>query len=138
MFDIASSELLLIALVALLVIGPKDLPKVLRVVGQWLAKARGIASHFRLGLDEMVRQAELEELEKKWKLENERIMRETPSAPEYDSIPPEDLEIPSAEVEKPAQKTRKKQTPPKPPSAKTPGAKSAPRKKKPDNESIGL
>lgn len=65
MFDIASGELLLVALVALLVIGPKDLPRVLRYVGQWVGKARRMASHFRSGIDEMVRQSELEELEKK-------------------------------------------------------------------------
>ena len=79
MFDIASSELLLVVLVALLVIGPKDLPKVLRVVGKWVGKARGVAAQFRSGFDEMARQSELDELEKKWKAENERIMREHPS-----------------------------------------------------------
>jgi sec-independent protein translocase protein TatB len=81
MFDIASSELLLVVLVALLVIGPKDLPKALRVVGKWVGKARGVAAHFRSGFDEMVRQSEIEELEKKWKAENERIMREHPADP---------------------------------------------------------
>ncbi len=79
MFDIASTELLLVMLVALLVIGPKDLPRVLRVVGQWVGKARGVAAQFRSGFDEMVRQSELEEMEKKWKAENERIMREHPA-----------------------------------------------------------
>ena len=76
MFDIAPSELLLVALVALVVIGPKDLPRAMRFVGQWVAKARGVARHFRSGIDEMIRQAELEEMEKKWAAENERIMRE--------------------------------------------------------------
>jgi sec-independent protein translocase protein TatB len=79
MFDVASSEFLLVVLVALIVIGPKDLPKVLRVVGKWVGKARGVAAQFRSGFDEMVRQSELEELEKKWKSENERIMREHPT-----------------------------------------------------------
>jgi sec-independent protein translocase protein TatB len=79
MFDIASSEFLLVMLVALLVIGPKDLPKVLRVVGKWVGKARGVAAQFRSGFDEMVRQSELEEMEQKWKAENERIMREHPA-----------------------------------------------------------
>ena len=80
MFDIGSSEFLLIALVALLVIGPKDLPNVLRWVGRWLGKARSVAAQFRLGLDDMVRQAELKEMEEKWKAENDRIMREHPVA----------------------------------------------------------
>ena len=86
MFDIASSELLLVVLVALLVIGPKDLPKALRVVGKWVGKARGVAAHFRSGFDEMVRQSEIEELEKKWKAENERIMREHPADPRADVL----------------------------------------------------
>ena len=78
MLDVAPTELLLVAVVALLVIGPKDLPRAMRFVGQWIAKARGVARHFRSGLDEMVRQAELEEMQKKWASENERIMREHP------------------------------------------------------------
>ena len=90
MFDVASSELMLVVLVALLVIGPKDLPRVLRVVGKWVGKARGVAAHFRSGFDEMIRQSELEELEKKWKAENERIMRahpaETPVDPRADVV----------------------------------------------------
>ncbi|WP_425473998.1 Sec-independent protein translocase protein TatB [Sphingomonas montanisoli] len=78
MFDIAPTELLLVAVVALVVIGPKDLPRAMRFVGQWIAKARGVARHFRSGIDEMIRQSELEEMEKKWAAENERIMREHP------------------------------------------------------------
>jgi sec-independent protein translocase protein TatB len=86
MFDIAPSELLLLAVVALVVIGPKDLPKVMRVVGRWVGKARGMASHFRAGLDEMMRQSELEELEKKWREENARIMAEHPLAAPFDAF----------------------------------------------------
>lgn len=81
MLDVAPTELLLVAVVALLVIGPKDLPRAMRFVGQWVAKARGVARHFRSGVDEMIRQAELEEMEKKWAAENERIMREHPPQP---------------------------------------------------------
>jgi sec-independent protein translocase protein TatB len=80
MFDIGYSELLLIAVVALVVIGPKDLPRVMRVVGQWVGRARGMARHFRAGVDTMMREAELEEMEKKWREENERILREHPFA----------------------------------------------------------
>lgn len=79
MFGVDSSEFLLLLLVALVVIGPKDLPRVLRVVGKWVGKARGIANQFRSGFDEMVRESELAELEKKWKDENDRIMREHPA-----------------------------------------------------------
>ena len=76
MFDVAPSEFLLIGLIALVVIGPKDLPQAMRVVGQWVGKARGMARHFRSGFDTMMREAELAEMEAKWKAENERIMRE--------------------------------------------------------------
>jgi sec-independent protein translocase protein TatB len=76
MFDIGSSEFLLIVIVAVVVIGPKDLPRALYKVGQVVGKARAMARHFRTGIDAMVREVELEELEKKWAAQNERIMRE--------------------------------------------------------------
>src|SRR4051812_18074902 len=79
MFGIDSSELLVIALVALVVIGPKDLPRVMRTVGHWVGRARGMASHFRAGVDTMIRETELADMEKKWKAENERIMHEYPA-----------------------------------------------------------
>lgn len=113
MFDIASSELLLVALVALLVIGPKDLPRVLRYVGNWVGKARRVAGQFRNGFDEMVRQSELEEMEKKWAAENEKIMRLHPPE-KYDSAPP-----PPAMTEQPA------------PPADAPAKKAAPKKRAP-------
>jgi sec-independent protein translocase protein TatB len=84
MFDIGYSELLVIAVVALIVIGPKDLPRVMRTVGQWVGRARGMARHFRSGVDTMMREAELEEMEKKWREENERIMREHPGAASWE------------------------------------------------------
>ena len=79
MLDFNPSELLLVAIVALVVIGPKDLPKAMRFVGQWVGKARAVGRQFRSGFDAMVREAELEEMEKRWKEENERIMREHPA-----------------------------------------------------------
>lgn len=106
MFDIAPTELLVVAVVALVVIGPKDLPRLMRTVGQWVARARGMARHFRAGLDTMMREAELEEMEKKWKAENERIMREFPQVDDVPSpstakpasapIPPVAPELPLA------------------------------------------
>jgi sec-independent protein translocase protein TatB len=76
MFDIAPSEMLIVALVAIVLIGPKDLPRVMRVVGQWVGRGRSMARHFRGAIDDMIRESELQEMEKKWKAENERIMRE--------------------------------------------------------------
>ena len=80
MFDIGYTELLAIAVVALVVIGPKDLPRVMRTVGTWVGRARGMARHFRSGIDTMMREAELEEMEKKWREENARILAEHPFA----------------------------------------------------------
>lgn len=78
MFEVAPSEMLLFAIVAIVVIGPKDLPKAMRFVGKWVGKARGMARHFRSGIDTMIRESELEELEKQWRAQNEAIMRAHP------------------------------------------------------------
>ncbi len=64
MFDFAWSELAVIAVVALIVIGPKDLPRVMRTVGQWTRRARAIAREFQGSLDQMVREAELDEVKR--------------------------------------------------------------------------
>jgi len=81
MFDVAPSELMLLAVVALVVIGPKDLPKAMRFVGHWVAKARGVMGQFRAGFDTMVREAELKEMEERWAAENARIMSAYPPTP---------------------------------------------------------
>lgn len=88
--DVAPLELVILGGVALLVIPPKDLPRAMRFAGQWIGKARGMARQFRSGFDDMIREAEFAEMEKKWKAENERIMREFPQVPA--------LEAPAAEA----------------------------------------
>ena len=62
--EIGGLELLVIAAVALIVVGPKDLPIMLRKLGQFTAKVRGMANEFRASFDEMARQSELDELRK--------------------------------------------------------------------------
>jgi sec-independent protein translocase protein TatB len=62
MFDIAWSELLVIIVVALVVVGPKDLPKLMRTAGQWAGRARAMADQFRRSFDDIARQSELDEL----------------------------------------------------------------------------
>lgn len=64
MFGIDSPELLVIAIVALVVIGPKELPNLLRSWGKWMTKMRGMASEFRGHVDEMVRQSDLDDVKK--------------------------------------------------------------------------
>ncbi len=61
MFD-SWSEIFVIALVALVVIGPKDLPKVLRTIGQWVGKAKRVSYEFKRHVDDMVRESELDEV----------------------------------------------------------------------------
>lgn len=78
MLDIGYSELLLIAVVALVVIGPKDLPRVMRTVGGWVGKARAMTRHVRSGFDTMMREAELDEMQKQWAQHNAEIMSATP------------------------------------------------------------
>jgi sec-independent protein translocase protein TatB len=64
MFDISWSELLLIGIVALIVIGPKELPGALRTLGQWMAKIRRMASEFQGQFQEAMREAEIDQLKK--------------------------------------------------------------------------
>ncbi len=79
MFDIGAAELLVIVVVAVIVIGPKDMPRALRTAGSWIGKVRKVSAHFRSGIDTMIREAELEEMEAKWKARNEEIMARTAS-----------------------------------------------------------
>ncbi len=88
MLDLGASELLLLLIVAVVVIGPKDLPLAMRTVGRWAGKIRRVSAHFRSGIDTMIREAELEEMEKKWKAQNEAIMAQPPE--------PADMQAPVA------------------------------------------
>ena len=94
MFGFDSAEIAIIAVLALIFIGPKELPRVMRTVGYWVGRVRGMARHFTAGIEDMVRQAELEEMEKKWREENERIMEMHPPGANYpepgrpDKMPP--------------------------------------------------
>ena len=94
MFGVDSTEFLIVAVLALVFIGPKDLPKVMRTVGYWVGRVRGMARHFTAGLENMMREAELEEMEKRWREENERIMKLHPADAHYpepgtpDEMPP--------------------------------------------------
>ncbi|MFY9757300.1 MAG: Sec-independent protein translocase protein TatB [Pseudolabrys sp.] len=64
MFDIGWSEIAVIAVVALIAIGPKELPGVLRMVGQWMGKARKMAAEFQGQFQEAMREAEMADLKK--------------------------------------------------------------------------
>jgi len=97
LFDIGWPELMLIGVIALIVIGPKDLPRALRVAGFWVRKARTLSREFQSSIDQMIREAELEEirqdLKKATELDVEREIRSTvdPTGELAQSIRPPDL-----------------------------------------------
>ncbi|MBV8736269.1 MAG: twin-arginine translocase subunit TatB [Alphaproteobacteria bacterium] len=71
LFDFGWSEILLIGAVALVFIGPKDLPKAMRVAGYWVRKARTLSREFQSGIDQMIREAELDEMRQELKKASE-------------------------------------------------------------------
>jgi sec-independent protein translocase protein TatB len=89
MFGVDSTEFIIVAALALIFIGPKELPRAMRTLGYWVGKVRGMARHFTSGIETMMREAELEEMEKKWREENERIMRLHPVNADYPDPDPQ-------------------------------------------------
>ncbi|MBT6116405.1 MAG: twin-arginine translocase subunit TatB [Rhodospirillaceae bacterium] len=67
MLDLGWTEILLIAVITLIVVGPKELPNVLRTVSYWIRRARGLARDFQKGVDDIVREAELDDIKKELK-----------------------------------------------------------------------
>ena len=97
LLDFGWSELMLIGIVALIVIGPKDLPKALRVAGFWVRKARTLSREFQSSVEQMVREAELDEmrqeLKKATEIDLEKEFRQTidPSGSLAESLKPPEL-----------------------------------------------
>ena len=94
MFGVDTSEFLVVAVIALLFIGPKDLPRVMMQVGRWIGKARGYARHFTSGVENVIREAELDEMEKKWRQENQKILAAYPADAIYPEPVPAGTEMP--------------------------------------------
>jgi sec-independent protein translocase protein TatB len=67
MFDIGSVEMLVIVVVLIVVVGPKDLPKVMRMAGQWAAKARRMAAEFQNSMTELAHEADLDDVQREIK-----------------------------------------------------------------------
>src|SRR5918999_85974 len=99
MLDIGWSELFVIGLVALVVIGPRDLPKALRTVGVWVRKARQISGEFRASVDQMMRESELDEVRQQIKkaaeVDLDKEFRETvdPKGEIAEALKPPDVDI---------------------------------------------
>lgn len=113
MFDLGFSEMFVIAVVAIVVIGPKQLPDALVAAGRWIARARGMMRNIRSGFDDMVREAEQQDMEKKWADENARIMREHPEGV------PDVSQYEMRELPKPAVDEDASAAPPPPPTPET-------------------
>jgi len=121
LFDLGMSELLLIGVVALVVIGPKDLPKALRVAGFWVRKARTLSREFQTSVEQMIREAELDEmrqeLKKATEVDLDKEFRQTidPTGSLAESLkPPElpkfsDADLPAAPPPETAPRTSEEQ-----------------------------
>ena len=97
LFDLSMTELMLIGVVALVVIGPKDLPKALRVAGYWVRKARTLSREFQTSVEQMIREAELDEmrqeLKKATEIDLDKEFRQTidPTGSLAESLKPPEL-----------------------------------------------
>jgi len=132
MFDVGWSELLLIGIVALIAIGPKELPGALRTLGQWMGKVRRMASEFQNQFHEAMREAELADLKK----EVDEMASKAQSYAHFDPIedirkdiesaasPPPALDTPLTETPAPPATSESAAAPP--PSAPAPAGDPAP------------
>lgn len=101
MLDFSWSHILLVLIVALVVVGPKDLPRLMRIVGRWVGKARAMADQFRKSFDEMARQSELDELRQEIEaLRAQRPLADIQNSLSQSILPP-DPPAASAEPPKP-------------------------------------
>src|SRR3954451_14250189 len=107
MIDLFWSHILIVLVVALVVVGPKDLPRLMHMLGRWMAKARAMADQFKKSFDEMSRQAELDELRREIEaLRNERPLASIEqtlheSALPHDAAPRLETSVPPEQLPKP-------------------------------------
>ena len=110
MIDLSWSHIVLVLIVALVVIGPKDLPRFMRMAGRWMGKARSMADQFRRSFDEMSRQAELDELRAELSaLRQDRPLASTLQAVTEPILPPDMMSGPKPA---PAEPTPEPEPPP--------------------------
>ena len=83
MFGVDTSEFLIVAVLALLFIGPKELPRAMMTLGRFVGKMRGYARHFTSGIENVIREAELEEMDRKWREQNAAILSQHPADAHY-------------------------------------------------------
>ena len=95
MFDMGWSELLLVAVLAIVFVGPKDLPRVMRTVGQYVAKMRAMMREFQNSFEDLARESELEELRKQVAEMRETAMKPLADLQRSASISPDELNAPA-------------------------------------------
>ncbi|MDD3447200.1 MAG: Sec-independent protein translocase protein TatB [Zavarzinia sp.] len=109
MFDLAWSEILLVGVIALIVVGPKDLPDLLRTVGQWVRRARGMASNFQSTFDQMMRDEEMAKAKRELEasVTSNTIARPSyaPTSPPFDHSTLDEAEAAEAAEAEPAEET---------------------------------
>jgi sec-independent protein translocase protein TatB len=140
LFDLGWSELLLIGVVALVFIGPKDLPKALRVAGFWVRKARTLSREFQSSIDQMIREADLEDIRRDLKqaselnLDQEFRQAVDPTGSLQESLKPPELPdffnlkgpAPAADAEAPTAAAESEPAPVEPAPADPPAPAAAP------------
>ena len=108
MLDIGWTEMLMIAVIAIVVIGPRDLPKMLKTVGGWVRKARSTVRELQTGIEDMAREAELDEVKKSvesatrmddWLDDKAVVKPPTGPSPPAAAAPPPSAPPPSAAAE---------------------------------------
>ena len=103
MFGIDTSEILIVVIAALIFIGPKELPGAMRTMGRFFGKIRHYARYFTAGIENAMREAEMEEMEKEWRAQNERIMKDFPSLEDQPVMTPKPTRDDGEAPAKPAQ-----------------------------------
>jgi sec-independent protein translocase protein TatB len=110
MFDLGWSEILVIVVVAILVVGPNELPRMMRTFGEWVSKMRRMAQHFQSGVDEMIRQSELEDLRKDLKSIHRDVNAPLSTTPRVPAPPATQMvqsdPLPAAEAVKPPEPSK--------------------------------
>lgn len=128
MFDIGWTEMFVVIVIAVIIIGPKDLPRTLRTVGQWIGKVRAVGRDFQRGLDDMIRETELDEVKKQieatksFDLEKEVENAIDPTGTIKDAMQP--VEVPDVGAD--AKKSDTRAEPAKVPAATAPAASPEP------------
>ena len=100
MLGIAPSELFLVALVAVIFVGPKDLPRMMRLLGELIGKGRAMKRHVHGAINEMVGEMEIADLQPKPKVAGEQCIVDQQKQPPNEALQPKPISLPRDEIER--------------------------------------